>query len=328
MLIPLVAIALGLGVLIWSSERFVDGAVGTAHHLKLPPFVIGTVIVGVGTSAPEFLVSGLAAWQGQPGLAIGNAYGSNIANIGLILGTALLLSSMRVGAGIVRREMMLLVAATVASRVLIGDGLIGRFDALLLVVPLIVYLAVIVRQAHRTPSTDAAASPADTDASHAGARGLGRSLFWLTLGLVLLLASSRLLVWGASTIATALGVSDLIIGLTIVSIGTSLPELAASISAIRRKAYDLVLGNVVGSNLFNTLGVVGFAGLITPIGIEPSVASRDWPVMLAMTLLLVVFAMRFGRGPARLTRLEGAILLSVFVAYTGALIASALATAG
>lgn len=319
MLMAAAAVLVGLAVLIWSSERFIEGAVGTAHHLRLPAFIIGTVIVGVGTSAPEFLVSGLAAWQGQPGLAIGNAYGSNIANIGLILGITLLLSPMAVGAGIVRREMSLLIVVTLMSRWLIGDGAISRLDALLLVLPLIGYIAFVAFEARRNPAEAAAVAPTP-DETPSDVPPFGRSLVWLAVGLVLLLASSRLLVWGASTIAAALGVSDLVIGLTVVAIGTSLPELASSISAVRRRAYDLVLGNVVGSNLFNTLGVVGVAGLITPIDVEPSVLSRDWPIMLGLTLLLLVFAMRFGHRPAHLNRIEGGVFLLAFIAYTGWLV--------
>ncbi|MES1948438.1 K+-dependent Na+/Ca+ exchanger-like protein [Salinisphaera sp. C84B14] len=326
MLMAAAAVLVGLAVLIWSSERFIEGAVGTAHHLRLPSFIIGTVIVGVGTSAPEFLVSGLAAWQGQPGLAIGNAYGSNIANIGLILGVALLLSPMAVGAGIVRREMALLIVVTLMSRWLIGDGSISRFDALLLVLPLIGYIAVVAFEARRNPAhaTSTAPTPDDTPSD---VPPFGRSLVWLVVGLALLLASSRLLVWGASTIAGALGVSDLVIGLTVVAVGTSLPELASSISAVRRRAYDLVLGNVVGSNLFNTLGVVGVAGLITPIDVDPSVLSRDWPIMLGLTLLLLVFAMRFGSRPAHLNRIEGGVFLLSFVAYTAWLVFGAFTAA-
>lgn len=319
MLMAAAAVPVGLAVLIWSSERFIEGAVGTAHHLRLPAFIIGTVIVGIGTSAPEFLVSGLAAWQGQPGLAIGNAYGSNIANIGLILGITLLLSPMAVGAGIVRREMSLLIVVTLMSRWLVGDGAISRLDALLLVLPLIGYIAFVAFEARRNPAQATAMAPTPDD-TPSDVPPFGRSLVWLAVGLVLLLASSRLLVWGASTIAAALGVSDLVIGLTVVAIGTSLPELASSISAVRRRAYDLVLGNVVGSNLFNTLGVVGVAGLITPIDVEPSVLSRDWPIMLGLTLLLLVFAMRFGRRPAHLNRIEGGVFLLAFIAYTGWLV--------
>ena len=324
MLMAGLALIVGLAVLIWSAERFVDGAVATAHHFRLPGLIIGTVIVGIGTSAPEFVVSGLAAWSGQPGLAIGNAYGSNIANIGLILGLTLLLSPMIVASGVVRRELALLAAVTLGSLLLLLDGTIGRLDAALLLVPLIGYLGLCVRQARRpTESTSGpAAASVETEPPTLGLRG---AVAWLIVGLILLVASSRLLVWGAVTIATTLGVSDLVIGLTVVAVGTSLPELASSISALRRNAHDLVLGNVLGSNLFNTLGVVGVAGLIAPIDIEPLVVQRDWPVMMAMTVLLLLFAMRWRAPRARLSRLEGGVLLAIFVGYTTWLVLGALA---
>ena len=324
MLIPAAALLVGLVVLVWSSERFIEGAVGTAHHLHLPSFLIGSVIVGVGTSAPEFLISGLSAWHGQPGLAIGNAYGSNIANIALVLGVALLLCPIPVAAGVARREITLLVAVTLLSRWLIDDGAISRLDAFLLLLPLIGYLALVAIQARRASQSATAPVPPTIDPDPEVAP-LGRSLVWLILGLLLLVASSRLLVWGASTIATALGVSDLVIGLTVVAVGTSLPELASSISAVRRKAYALVLGNVVGSNLFNTLGVVGIAGLISSIDIEPSVRHRDWPVMLALTMLLWLCAMRFGRPSAQLNRTQGGIFVLAFIVYTAWLVIGAFA---
>ncbi|MES1939022.1 K+-dependent Na+/Ca+ exchanger-like protein [Salinisphaera sp. T5B8] len=322
MLIPAAALLVGLAVLVWSSERFIEGAVGTAHHLHLPSFLIGSVIVGVGTSAPEFLISGLSAWHGQPGLAIGNAYGSNIANIALVLGVALLLSPIPVAAGVARREIALLVAVTLLSRWLIDDGAISRLDASLLLLPLIGYLALVAIEARRAGQSATAAPTIDPEPEVAP---LGRSLLWLILGLLLLVASSRLLVWGASTIATALGVSDLVIGLTVVAVGTSLPELASSISAVRRKAYALVLGNVVGSNLFNTLGVVGIAGLINSIEIEPSVRHRDWPIMLALTVLLWLCAIRFGRPSAQLNRTQGGIFVLAFIVYTAWLVIGAFA---
>lgn len=324
MWLPVLALLFGLAVLIWSAERFVDGAVSTARHLNIPVLIIGTVIVGVGTSAPEFVVSGLAAWQGQPGLAIGNAFGSNIANIGLILGFTLILSPILVSAGVVRREMALLAIMTIAARWMIGDGVIGRLDAVLLLVPLVGYLGLCLYDARR--GTGNPATPAESTEVLQGSDilPLGRAIAWLTVGLVLLIASSRLLVWAASTIASALGVSDLVIGLTVVAVGTSLPELASSVSALRRGAHDLILGNVVGSNLFNTLGVVGVAGLIAPIDIEASVITRDWPVMMGLTALMLVFALRVGRRPARLNRVEGACLLTLFVAYTSWLVIGAL----
>lgn len=313
------AILAGLVVLVWSADRFVDGAAATARHLGLPPLLIGMVVIGFGTSAPELMVSALAAVQGNPGLALGNAYGSNITNIALIAGLVALISPLTVHSQVIRQELPVLGVMTLISLWCLFDGVISRIDAVILLLLLGGFLGYSIWRSQR-PGTDALQTDVEADATGQN-MSLKRSVTWTLVGLVLLIISSRFLVWGAVSIAEAFGVSDLVIGLTVVAIGTSLPELASSISAVRKNEHDLVIGNVVGSNLFNTLAVVGLAGVIQPIGVDPDVLVRDWPVMAALTLALLVFGIGI-KGQGRINRLEGALLLASFVAYTAWLVYS------
>jgi len=324
MLLALVAVVGGLGVLVWSAERFIDGAAGTATHFDMPPLVIGMVIVGFGTSAPEMVVSAFAALDGSPNLALGNALGSNIANIGLILGITALIAPISVHSAIIRRELpLLLVIGAIVGAILWG-GSLSRIEAGLLLAGFVLLIGWTLVNALRSRGDTLEAELSQELAQHP--MPLKRALFWLLVGLALLIASSRVLVWGAVTIAQTLGVSDLIIGLTIVAIGTSLPELAASVIAARKGEHDIAIGNIVGSNMFNLLAVVGIAGMISPIpSIPPEVMSRDWPVMMASTIAL--FVMGYGlRGQGRINRLEGGILLAAFIAYTAYLVLSTLTT--
>ncbi len=313
MLLWLAAITLGLVVLVWSADRFVAGAAATSRHLGLPPLVIGMLVLGFGTSAPELAVSALAAGQGNPGLALGNAYGSNIANIGLILGLVALISPLAVHSRVLRRELPILGAITLLALWQLRDGVVGHGDAWLLLGLLAVFIGYSLWQGRQADSLGDETEELLAETPMALPRALG----WTLVGLVLLVASSRLLVWGAVAIAESLGVSDLVIGLTVVAVGTSLPELAASLSALRRREHDLVLGNVVGSNLFNTLGVVGLAGVIAPIDAGGEVMMRDWPVMAVMTLLMAVFAIGWRGRDGRINRFEGGALLAIYMAYLG-----------
>ncbi|AMD00122.1 calcium/sodium antiporter [Halomonas chromatireducens] len=313
MLLPVLAVIGGLVLLVWSAERFVEGAAATSRRLGVSPLLIGMLVLGFGTSAPELMVSALAAGQGNPGLALGNAYGSNIANIGLILGLVALASPLSVHSGVIRRELPLLGGVTLLSAILMWGGVIGRMEGSLLLALLAAFILFSILQA-RQAGPDALA--AETEESLAiKPMSLKAGLVWTLVGLLLLILSSRILVWGAVAIAQGFGVSDLIIGLTVVAVGTSLPELAASVSALRRGEHDLVLGNVVGSNLFNTLGVVGLAAVIRPIEVGSEVLLRDWSLMAVMTALLVIFAMGWRGRPGRINRLEGAVLLILFLGY-------------
>jgi cation:H+ antiporter len=319
MTLAFVAVILGLALLVWSADRFVEGSVSTAHHFGMPPLLIGMVIVGFGTSAPEMVVSALAALQGKPGIALGNAYGSNITNIALILGVTALINPIAVHSQVLRKELPILTVVTALAAWQLWDGEITRFDAVVLLVVFGTLMAWTIWQGLREKE-DALGSEMEQELE-VHAMPIRRALFWLVVGLVLLIVSSRILVWGAVEIAHGFGVSDLIIGLTIVAVGTSLPELASSVIAARKGEHDIALGNILGSNLFNTLAVVGIAGTIRPLAIGPEVLNRDMLVMAALTFSLFVIGYGF-RGLGRINRIEGAVLLAFYLGYTAYLIST------
>jgi cation:H+ antiporter len=312
MLINYLAILAGFILLIWSADRFIIGAAATARNFDVPPLIIGLTIVGFGTSAPEMMVAGFAAYNGSPALAIGNALGSNIANITLVLGIAALIVPLDVHSRIIKKELPILLLATLMALALLRDGTLERLDGIVLLGLLVLLMWWITRQGIRNQSEDALTDeyieelPDQMSTSHA--------LFWLIAGLVLLTVSSKILVWGAVNVATDLGISELVIGLTIIAIGTSLPELAASITGALKNEHDIAIGNVVGSNLFNTLGVLAIPGLIHPATLAEGVLDRDLPVVLLLTILLFVMAYGF-RAEGRINRIEGSLLLIAFFAY-------------
>lgn len=314
MALPLLMIALGLLILIWSADLFVEGAAAIARHLGMSPLLIGMVVVGFGTSAPELSVSALSALQGNPGIALGNGYGSNITNIALILGVTALISPIAVHSQILKKELPILLLVTLFVFAQLHDGEFSRLDG---AVELTVFLGVMAwmtvqgMKQHRADSFEQ-----EIEAElEAHAMSAFQAWIWLIAGLILLVVSSRMLVWGAVSIATDLGVSDLIIGLTVVAIGTSLPELASSVAAARKGEHELAVGNIIGSNLFNTLAVVGVAGVIQPMSIPADIINRDWPLMTLLTLAL--FAMGYDRnGNGTINRWEGCILLATYSGYT------------
>ncbi|MBA3029025.1 MAG: calcium/sodium antiporter [Proteobacteria bacterium] len=313
MIFPITALVLGLALLVWSANRFVEGSASTARHFGMPPLLIGMVVVGFGTSVPEMMVSALAASQGNPGIALGNAYGSNITNIALILGLTAMISPIVVHSRVLQKELPILTAITVLAAWQLRKGEITRVDALVLLGVFCALMAWTIRQGMER-KTDALGGEMEQELE-VSAMPVQRAVFRLVVGLVLLIVSSRILVWGAVEIAHGFGVSDLIIGLTIVAVGTSLPELASSIIAARKGEHDIALGNILGSNLFNTLAVVGIAGAIHPMAVEPEVFSRDIPVMAALTVSL--FIIGYGcRAPGRINRFEGAALLACYIGYT------------
>jgi cation:H+ antiporter len=314
------AIAAGLALLVWSADRFVEGAASAARHFGMSPLLIGMVVVGFGTSAPEMTVSALAAAQGNSGIALGNAYGSNIANIALILGATALIGPIAVHSRVLQKELPLLTAATALAAWQLLDGEIDRVDAVVLLAVFALVMGWSVWQGTRK-RRDALGNEFEQELLE-HAMPLGRSIFWLVVGLAFLIVSSRMLVWGAVEIALSFGVSDLVIGLTIVAVGTSLPELASSIIAARKGEHDIALGNVIGSNLFNTLAVVGIAGAIAPIPVGPEVLSRDMLVVAALTVSLFAFSYGY-RGPHRIGRFEGGMLLLAYAGYNAYLFATA-----
>ena len=322
MTLAFAAALVGLALLAWSADRFVEGAASVARHLGAPPLLIGMVIVGFGTSAPEMAVSALAALQENPGIALGNAYGSNIANIALILGLTALLSPLVVHSQALRLELPMLAAATALAAWQLWDEKITRLEAVILLAVFAGLMAWTIRRGLRE-KTDALGDEMGREEMDVEVMPLRRAMFWLAAGLILLVAASRLLVWGAVEIAQGFGVSDLIIGLTIVAIGTSLPELASALAAARKGRHDIALGNILGSNLFNTLAVVGIAGAIHPMRVEPEVFNRDLPVMTALTLLLFAIGFGFRGTGGRINRVEGAMLLACYAGYMIFLVATA-----
>jgi cation:H+ antiporter len=314
MLASVIAVLVGLAVLVWSADRFVDGAVGVAKFCGISTLMIGMVVVGFGTSAPEMVVSAISAMQDNPELALGNAFGSNIANIALILGFTAVVSPVAVKRVSVLRDLPILMAVTAFAVFQIFDLSVTRLNGILLLAVFAVAMSINVISEKRMHSATETVEQEEKPLS------LGKAIFWLLLGLLLLVASSRLLVWGAINIAQALGVSDLLIGLTIVAVGTSLPELASSIAAARRGENDLAFGNIVGSNLFNTLLVVGIAAVIKPMeSISSAILVRDIPVMAALTLLLFIFGLPLRKNKqgrtGRINRFEGLFFVLVYVSY-------------
>jgi len=313
MLLAALAIVAGLLILLWAADRFVEGAAATARHFGMPSLLIGMVIVGFGTSAPEMVVSAISSWEGNPGIALGNAYGSNITNIALILGATAVVSPIAVQSGVLRKELPVLTIVTALAVFLLFDNQLTRTDATIHIVVLALLMVWTIRQGMAKPADALSVEMESEMKEHA--MPLKAALLWLVVGLIGLVLSSRMLVWGAVEIAHAFGVSDLIIGLTIVAIGTSLPELASSIVAARKNEHDIALGNVIGSNLFNTLGVVGIAGVIRPMDVGQDVLNRDVTVMVLLTVSLFVLGYGF-KGPGRINRLEGGALLACYVGYS------------
>ena len=317
MLLPVLSIVVGLGLLVWGADRFVIGAASLARNLGVPPLLIGLTVVGFGTSAPEMLVSGIAALQGNPGIGIGNAVGSNIANIALILGATALIAPLTVRSDMLRREYPLLLVVSVAAYGLVLDGDLDRVDGTLLMIGLVAAMALLIRigiqRRDHDPLADEIEAELPAEISTAAATA------WFLVGLGVLIFSSRILVWGAVEIAVAFGISDLVIGLTIVAVGTSLPELAAAIVSAWKDEDDLAIGNVVGSNIWNLLAVLSLPGLLAPGAIPSGVISRDMPFMLALTLALFVMG-RALKTHGTINRLEGGLLLASFLAYQGWLI--------
>lgn len=326
MLMAIGAIIAGLILLVWSADKFVDGAAATARHLGMPPLLIGMVIIGFGTSAPELAVSAMAAMDGNSGLALGNGYGSNITNIALIVGLTALIAPIAVHSQIIRKELPLLLGLTLIAGYQLMDGELSRTDGWVLLAVFTLVMGWFIFQGVRGKNDSLEADV--EEATLANPMPLKTAIIWLIVGLVLLIASSRLLVWGAVYVAQSLGISDLIIGLTVVAVGTSLPELAAALAAVRKNEHDLILGNILGSGIFNTLAVVGLAAVISPLQVEPEVLYRDWSVMLALTAGLLLMGFGIAGRNRIISRLDGGILLLSYVAYAGYLLTTMITVSG
>ena len=307
-------VIVGLLLLVWGADRFVHGAAATARNLGIPPLLIGLTIVALATSAPEILVSLVAAMRDETDLAIGNAIGSNIANIGLVLGVVALLRPVELKSATLRREMPALLAVSLLTVSLFLDSYLSRVDGLVLMVGLVIVMIWLTRLGFRSSSSDPL--QAEFDAEIPKHMSMRVAIFWLLVGIATLLVGAELMVDGAIEIALVLGVSEVVIGITMVALATSLPELAVSAVSAFRGEYGLAIGNIVGSNIFNLLAVIGVAATIQPAALPPSVLSLHIFVMVAFTLVL--FAMTYeyeGRG--QITRFEGLALIAAYLAYQG-----------
>ena len=314
MLLASGALIVGIILLVFSADKFVDGAAVTAKHFGLPPLLIGMLVIGFGSSVPEMIISGLSAIQGNPSLALGNALGSNITNIALILGVTAIISPIVVGSTVLRRELPLLMLVTAFTALLFYyDGELDRIDGVLLILMFLLVMGWTIYAGLKTKSDHFGEM---VEQELRDTIPIKQAVMYLVFGLIVLVISSRIMVWGGVEIATRLGISDLIIGLTIVAIGTSLPELASCISAVRKNEHDLALGNVIGSNIFNTSIVIGIAGTISPTVLEPDILTRDVPVLIILTMVLFMACYGFRtNGPGRINRWEGILLVFGYVGY-------------
>jgi cation:H+ antiporter len=315
----ILAIIAGFAVLIWGADRFVDGAASIATNLGISPLIVGLTIVGFGTSAPEMLVSALAAFDGAPAMGVGNAIGSNITNIGLVLGITILITPLTVNSASLKREFPMLALVMAIALYLVWDLELSHLDGVILFGGFIftlfgmAYLA--IKSTAKDP-TDPLAQEFEKEFSE-HQMSTKKAVLSFIIGLTALLIGSKALVWGATGIAQLLGVSDLIIGLTIVAIGTSLPELAASIISALKNEHDIAVGNILGSNMFNLLAVLAMPGLIAPSVLDPMILLRDFPVMIAFTLALFLFAY-FGKN-GRMGRVAGSLMLVGYIGYNALL---------
>lgn len=316
MLIPLLTILVAFAILMWSADLFVAGAASIAGNLGMSPVVIGLTIVSLGTSAPEILVSITAALENSGGLAIGNAVGSNIANIGLVLGITVLVAPIQVHPGCMRSELPTLLVVTAGTGLLLLDVELGRSDAILMITALVLILGQMIRAQVRDPKV--ADEAKDEELPHLSSR---KAWISFAIGLVLLVASSKALVWGASAIAMQFGVPELIIGLTIVAVGTSLPELAATLASALRGHAEIAIGNIVGSNLFNLLAVMAMPGLLAPEQLPINFLLRDYGAMCIATILMAAAAyhgLRHARakpGHSYLGRAVGTLFCTGYALY-------------
>ncbi len=317
MWIPVLGLIVGFMALVWSADKFLSGAASTAHNLGVSKILIGLTIVSIGTSAPEIFVAITASLAGNPLLGIGNAIGSNIANIGLVLGVTALVAPLPFSVRVLQAELPWLLGATLLALVLMFNLELNVVDSLVLLAGLLLILYFLVSQ--RTPAHTEISETFQADLDELPEMTTWQGVLWLIGGLVILVASSHLLVWSASDIAHRLGVSNLVIGLTIVAVGTSLPELAATVAAAVKGHTDIAIGNVVGSNILNILAVLAVPGFVTTVQMEPVALWRDCGMMAALTLLLALFAYGIN-SRAVITRFEGAVMLLAWVGYNSLLV--------
>ncbi len=315
MWLPVLGLIVGFITLVWSADRFVAGAAATANNIGVSKILIGLTVVSIGTSAPEILVALAAAIEGTSILAIGNAIGSNIANIGLVLGVTAMIAPLPFAASVLKVELPWLIGATLLALFCLYDLYLGVVDGLLLVAGLSLIIHRLVRAQRRKPELP---DSIQEELNELEDMPMARALVYLVVGLGVLLVSAQTLVWAATEVAEYLGVSELIIGLTVIAIGTSLPELAATLAAAIKGHPDIAIGNVVGSNILNIVAVLAVPALVTPVGFDTHVLWRDFGTMAALTLLLVLFAYGLGSRPI-ITRFEGCVLALSWIGYNALL---------
>ncbi len=313
MLLNFALIFIGIALLVWSADRFTDGASAVARNFGVSPLIVGLTIVAMGSSAPEIFVSVTASFGGSPGLAIGNAIGSNIANIALVLGITALVAPLQVNSNILKREFPVLFAVTTIAGIAISDFYLDFMDGVILISGMFVYLFWLVRISLRSKGEKDLMLEEMVD-ELPEVMPNKQAFIWVITGLIMLPLSSQILVSGATNVALYFGVSEFTIGLTIVALGTSLPELAASVAGVLKNEHELAIGNVIGSNIFNLLAVLGLSAVIHPSPIEASVFYSDYLLMIVLTAMIFFMAYGF-RGPGRINRFEGGLLFSIYIGF-------------
>lgn len=314
MLFNIFILVAGLALLVWSADKFVYGAGAFARNMGLPPMLIGLTIVAMGSSAPEMFVAATASLDGMPDTAVGNVLGSNVANITLILGITALIGSISVCSQTLKREIPLMLGATILAGYVLHDGMLTFAEGLILLVAFFGVMAFIIYKALNNKEKGSDPFVDDMEQEVPKNVPTSKAIFWLAVGLILLPLSADWMVQGAVGIAKSFGLSDLVIGLTIIAVGTSLPELAASVAGILKKEDDLAIGNVVGSNLFNILAVLAIPGLLAPGAIDAAASGRDFYMVLATSAALAILVLLSGKK-RELNRVHGALLLTTFIVY-------------
>jgi len=305
MFLSILSLLIGFGLLIWSADTFTDNGAKVARIFNISPLIIGLLIFGFGTSAPEMLVSGLAAYDGHPELSIGNAFGSNIFNIGLVLAITAIIYPVTVEKAVLKKEWVFLFVSSLIAGFLLMDGFLSFVDGLILLALLLLFLIYVFNESKKGNSIEIEPYEESIDNQEKG-----KTWLLLLISLIILVSSAKLVVWGGTNLALAFGVSDLIIGLTVVALGTSLPELAVAISSALKRQHQMIIGNIIGSNLFNTLGVLAIPGLIHPFQIPAEVMSRDYIYMITLTLLILILSIKL-----KINRYGGLILLAILASY-------------
>ncbi|CDT74417.1 MULTISPECIES: calcium/sodium antiporter [Vibrio] len=311
MLEAIAFLIIGLGFLVWSADKLVYGAAALARNFGISPLVIGMTILAMGSSAPEMMVSATAALDGKTDTAVGNVLGSNIANIALILGITALIKPLSISSGVIRRELPLMIGVTLLAGALLWDNHLGFYEGVLLFVLFAAFLFAML-QISRSEKKNGDAFLDEQESEIPEGVSNPKAAMWVVIGLIILPLAADMLVDNAVIIAKYFGMSDLVIGLTIIAVGTSLPELAASLAGVMKGEDDMAVGNIIGSNVFNILAVMGIPGILNPSILSEFAMGRDFWVMLGVSLLLVVMALGKSRS---VNRIEGGVLIVTFVAY-------------